>query len=57
MTVTPATIAAVDAAIESRRSLRAFLDTPVPREEIERILAVAAAPLRAPTCSPGTCMC
>jgi nitroreductase len=48
MTIAPdaATIAAVDAAIESRRSLRAFLDTPVPRAEIERILAVAA---RAPS--------
>lgn len=39
-------VAAVDAAIESRRSIRAFLDTPVPRAEIERILAVAA---RAPS--------
>ena len=46
MTVTPATIAAVDAAIESRRSLRAFTAQPVPRETIERILAVAA---RAPS--------
>jgi nitroreductase len=46
MTVTPATIAAVDAAIESRRSLRAFLPTAVPRAEIERILEVAA---RAPS--------
>ena len=38
---TPDTIAAVDHAIESRRSVRAFLDTPVPREEIEAILHVA----------------
>jgi len=38
--------AAVDAAIESRRSLRAFLPTPVPRATIERILAVAT---RAPS--------
>jgi nitroreductase len=38
--------AAVDAAITSRRSLRAFLPTPVPRETIEAILAVAA---RAPS--------
>jgi nitroreductase len=37
---------AVDAAITSRRSVRAFLPTPVPRETIEQILAVAA---RAPS--------
>lgn len=46
MTPTPESIAAVDAAITSRRSLRAFLPTPVPRETIEQILAVAA---RAPS--------
>lgn len=39
-------IATVDAAITSRRSIRAFLPTPVPREVIEEILAVAA---RAPS--------
>jgi nitroreductase len=38
--------AAVDAAIITRRSLRAFLPTPVPRETIEAILAVSA---RAPS--------
>jgi len=38
--------AAVDAAITSRRSIRAFLDKPVAREDIERILEVAA---RAPS--------
>ena len=38
--------AAVDAAITSRRSIRAFLPTPVPRAEVEQILAVAA---RAPS--------
>jgi nitroreductase len=37
---------AVDAAITSRRSVRAFLDKPVEREDIEKILAVAA---RAPS--------
>ena len=37
---------AVDAAITSRHSIRAFLPDPVPREEIERILEVAA---RAPS--------
>jgi nitroreductase len=37
---------AVDAAIGSRRSIRAFLPTPVAREDIEAILAVAA---RAPS--------
>jgi nitroreductase len=37
---------AVDWAITSRRSLRAFLPTPVPRAEIEAILAVAS---RAPS--------
>ena len=47
--MTPATnesIAAVDAAITSRRSVRAFLPTPVPRATIEAILAVAS---RAPS--------
>jgi nitroreductase len=38
--------AAVDTAIVTRRSLRAFLPTPVPRETIEQILAVAS---RAPS--------
>lgn len=37
---------AVDAAIRTRRSIRAFLPDPVPREEIEQILQVAA---RAPS--------
>src|ERR1700757_2779879 len=37
---------AVDTAITSRRSIRAYLDTPVPREDIEQILQVAA---RAPS--------
>lgn len=46
MTVTPETIAAVDAAITSRRSIRAYLPTPVPRETVAEILAVAA---RAPS--------
>jgi nitroreductase len=46
MTPTPESIAAVDAAITSRRSLRAFLPTPVPRETVERILEVAS---RAPS--------
>ncbi|MES2296940.1 MAG: nitroreductase [Pseudomonadota bacterium] len=36
----------VDAAITSRRSIRAFLPTPVAREDIEKILAVSA---RAPS--------
>ena len=44
--ITPESIAAVDAAITSRRSIRAFLPTPVPRQTIEDILAVAA---RAPS--------
>lgn len=38
--------AAVDGAIATRRSMRAFLPTPVPRELIEQILQVAA---RAPS--------
>ena len=42
----PARTGAVDAAIISRRSVRAFLPTPVPRETIEQILAVAS---RAPS--------
>ena len=44
--ITPETTAAVDAAIATRRSLRAFLPTPVPRQTIEDILAVSA---RAPS--------
>ena len=43
---TPADTAAVDAAITSRRSIRAFLPKPVPRVDIEHILQVAA---RAPS--------
>jgi nitroreductase len=46
MMITPESTAAVDEAITSRRSIRAFLPTPVPRETIEAILAVAA---RAPS--------
>jgi nitroreductase len=46
MTVTAQTTAAVDAAITTRRSVRAFLPTPVPRQTIEDILAVAT---RAPS--------
>ncbi len=46
MSITPQTTAAVDAAITSRRSIRAFLATPVPRETVEEILHVAA---RAPS--------
>jgi nitroreductase len=40
--ITPETTAAVDAAITSRTSVRAFLPTPVPRQTIETILAVAS---------------
>ena len=43
---TPSDTAAVDTAITSRRSIRAFLPTPVSRETIEQILAVAS---RAPS--------
>jgi nitroreductase len=39
-------VAAVDAAITSRRSVRAFLPLPVPRKTVEAILAVAS---RAPS--------
>jgi nitroreductase len=46
MTDTNAAVHAVDAAITSRRSLRAFLPTPVPRETVADILRVAA---RAPS--------
>jgi nitroreductase len=46
MNITSDTTAAVDAAITSRRSVRAFLPTPVPRRTIEDILAVAS---RAPS--------
>jgi nitroreductase len=46
MKITPDTTAAVDAAITSRRSVRAFLPTPVPRQTLEEILAVAS---RAPS--------
>jgi len=44
--ITSETTAAVDAAITSRRSIRAYLPTPVPRETIEAILTAAA---RAPS--------
>ena len=44
--ITEQSIAAVDAAITSRRSIRAFLPTPVPRDAVEDILRVAA---RAPS--------
>jgi nitroreductase len=47
MTTPPAAdVAAAEAAIATRRSVRAFLPTPVPRATIERILAVAS---RAPS--------
>ena len=46
MTIENSGQAAVDAAITSRRSIRAFLDKPVAREDIARILDVAA---RAPS--------
>ena len=46
MTVTPQSTRAVEAAITSRRAIRAFLPTPVPREIVERILGGAA---RAPS--------
>ncbi|MGF6276003.1 nitroreductase [Massilia sp. UYP11] len=46
MTIDNPSQAAVDAAITSRRSIRAFLDKPVAREDIVRILDVAA---RAPS--------
>jgi nitroreductase len=39
---TPEQTAAVDAAIKTRHSLRAFLPTPVPRQTIEDILEVAS---------------
>jgi nitroreductase len=45
-TITAQSTAAVDAAITSRRSIRAFLPTPVPRRTVEEILSVAA---RAPS--------
>lgn len=44
--VTPATTAAVDEAITSRRSIRRFLPQPVPRETLNDILLVAS---RAPS--------
>ncbi len=45
-TPSSSTVAAVDAAITSRHSIRAYLPTPVPRSAVEEILAVAA---RAPS--------
>ena len=50
MNITTESIAAADAAITTRRSVRAFLPTPVPRSVIEDLLAVAA---RAPS-GPNT---
>ncbi len=46
MTVSAQSTSAVEEAITTRRSVRAFLPTPVPRATIERILEVAA---RAPS--------
>lgn len=46
MPITPETTAAVDAAICSRRAVRAFLPTPVPRDTVQDILRVAS---RAPS--------
>ena len=46
MTLDPSSAAAVDAAITTRHSIRAFLPAPVPRPTIEHILAVAS---RAPS--------
>ena len=46
ITPTASDIAAAEAAVATRRSVRAFLPTPVPRATIERILAVAS---RAPS--------
>jgi len=46
MKITTQSTAAVDEAIRSRRSVRAFLPTPVPRQTIEDILAVSS---RAPS--------
>jgi nitroreductase len=42
----------VDAAITSRRSIRAFLPTPVAREDIEAILAVSARAPSGTNCQP-----
>lgn len=46
MTVSAQSTSAVEEAITTRRSIRAFLPTPVPRATIERILQIAA---RAPS--------
>ena len=46
ISITAETTAAVDEAIVSRRSVRAFLPTPVPRDQIEAILRVSS---RAPS--------
>ena len=40
--VTPATTQAVEDAIVSRRSVRAYQNRPVPRELIDRVLNLAA---------------
>lgn len=42
MTATPESIAAVDAAIRSRHSIRRYLPTPVPRADVEALLQLAA---------------
>lgn len=52
MKPSPASVAAVDAAITSRRSVRAFLPTPVPRASIEDILRVAARAPSGTNCQP-----
>ena len=48
--------AAVDAAITSRRSIRAFLPKPVAREEVEALLQVADVHLQVLILSHGKCV-
>jgi len=50
--MTDATTAIVDDALTSRRSVRAFLPTPVPRTTIEELLQVAARSASGTNCQP-----
>lgn len=48
----PVPAANVEEALRTRRSVRAFLSTPVPREEVERLLALASRSASNSNCQP-----
>lgn len=48
----PMSVATVEEALLTRRSVRAFLPTPVPRDEVERLLALASRSASNSNCQP-----